>query len=552
MALGRWNPQTGRWEDEAGNPSGPVTPISQLPQNPVLGNPLEVARDGLLAMGQAVGGPIDEALGTGAPAAPAPAPTSPPVATQPEPVAPMTPPPSAPPATPGQLHRDSQTSTWGRTKTIVSQEERDAQTAVEGKLGEQANNARAQGNAAAALEENEGKGAAERARVLGAHQDAVKTVGDTYRAELTKLAEKEEALAKKPFTHLIHDASTAKRIGYAIAIIGGSIGAQLQGKGGNAALEVIMKTVDDDFTRQKVELDKQMSQLARKGVMNRHQYQDGIMELGLKKAAALDQVAEMTRAAGSKQASEAARLKFEGIAKQIEATALAGRKQMAETLRQTVTSGGSSTSVSMDPALGRGAAAGRVTESQGKAESFLTTMLNDHRTIEATPPLSEQGRKLLRTQMVLNSLYEKNPTADLATQLAGINQTVQQKLSDQDRRAFYAASRFLDPIIRMRSGAVVAPSEAERYTRDFFPSLGDKAQDIADKRRARIATLEGIAAQTSNPNHYRQQITGASTGTAGANASISDQQAIEMAKARLKANPNDDVAKRVLQMHGVQ
>jgi hypothetical protein len=168
---------------------------------------------------------------------------------------------------------------------------------------------------------------------------------------------------------------------------------------------------------------------------------------------------------------------------------------------------------------------------------------------------------MLRKQMVIDDLQRANPGLNLIAQKAALNDSIQTKLNDNDRRSFAAASRWIDPIMRNRSGAAIGISEAEKFVRDHFAAPGDRDQDIADKRNARIVAMKGIALSTQDPESYIKRIgEGGSApgavpipGSGAGPARMSQAEAAQLTQYVLSAGPSDprsQAATRLLRSQG--
>lgn len=71
----------------------------------------------------------------------------------------------------------------------------------------------------------------------------------------------------------------------------------------------------------------------------------------------------------------------------------------------------------------------------------------------------------------------------------------------EQRRYLQAQLDFMIPDLRMQSGAVINKSEYIMFVHQFFPTFGEPAESVAQKRQARIE--EGIAYETLAGDAYR-------------------------------------------------
>lgn len=61
-----------------------------------------------------------------------------------------------------------------------------------------------------------------------------------------------------------------------------------------------------------------------------------------------------------------------------------------------------------------------------------------------------------------------------------------------------AESDFISALLRRESGAAIAPSEFDRYQKQYFPQPGDSPQVLEQKRRAREMALRGLVMSSGN------------------------------------------------------
>lgn len=119
--------------------------------------------------------------------------------------------------------------------------------------------------------------------------------------------------------------------------------------------------------------------------------------------------------------------------------------------------------------------AAQLTEAQGKAVSYLNTM------VEATNALNTvKGYKPNEVSLALDNLSNGNP--------------LRRELSQTDRRVLNAQQAFAGAALRLESGAVITPQEIARKAQTLFPLPGDGPEVQADKRRQREAALRGMRA----------------------------------------------------------
>ncbi len=67
--------------------------------------------------------------------------------------------------------------------------------------------------------------------------------------------------------------------------------------------------------------------------------------------------------------------------------------------------------------------------------------------------------------------------------------------SPEQQRVDQAQRDFINAVLRRESGAVISPSEFANAARQYFPAVGDKPEQIAQKRRNRELATRGILAE---------------------------------------------------------
>lgn len=149
---------------------------------------------------------------------------------------------------------------------------------------------------------------------------------------------------------------------------------------------------------------------------------------------------------------------------------------------------------------------GKLSEGEQKSADYLNRMVEDEKIIRSVPPVTEEGRKMIREQAALEALAEKNPTADALAKVVAGRQTLEEKLSADDRRAYKAGSRLAATSLRGDSGAAISAGEYLNFDRQYLPGQGDKETDLADKENSRRVLLEGMATRTGRPQEHLPKI----------------------------------------------
>lgn len=128
------------------------------------------------------------------------------------------------------------------------------------------------------------------------------------------------------------------------------------------------------------------------------------------------------------------------------------------------------------------AAAGKMTETQAKASSFATRMVQAENSLQT---LQNEGLSL---------------SGKVKGEIPGGNY-LQSKNYQQYKQA---ASQFITAVLRQESGAAINKSEFDRYEKEFFPQPGDDPSVVSQKAAARAAAIDQMQ-RSAGPSYARNQ-----------------------------------------------
>lgn len=377
-------------------------------------------------------------------------------------------------------------------RTKISQGERDAQGDVESQIKEQGELARQHAQLVADQAEQVARAedeAALRKSEMAQQRSAVIDAGEQeYKARQAKADEAYDKWAKTDLKALAPNAAS---------IIGVALGAFASAGGGgpNQALAILKDKMDRDMEVQKANLAKQLQVADRWGSRAegaRELLRDQLKMLDIKQAATEDVVASRIRASAARAKVPEAKLAGEQEAARFAQSAAERRAKFLEGERTEVQSTVQKRLIEANPAYSLGGAALKLNGEQAKAADFAGRMIQDMGTIDKLPPMSEEGRKKLRSLAAQESVYEKNPTLKAAAQAAGLYKAPEEVLSDHDRQVFAAQKRIAASTLRGDSGAAISLGEYASFDQQYFPSPGDKDSDVQSKRQARQKLLDGM------------------------------------------------------------
>jgi hypothetical protein len=538
----RVNPQTGRLEDDNGNPlpMGAAIPMDQVaPQGPPPGMaPGALAANARAGMDLSQPVMLDRGGNDGPPMG---LPQQTPVA-QPSPVTPQQPPP---------MVRES--GTISHTHEVASPEERRAMAAMratdqdairiagqQGQLGqEQAQQQLQATQAQAGLRQQQAQETQARIDTGQAEAAAAKAQFDGEREKLSKMDVKDFWSTR----------TTGQKVAAAISLAMGAVGGVLTGKGGNVAMDVIHKAVDDDYRLQRAQIETQRGKLgdAEKNLhMTNEERARKLSELEVSQTAKWLGVADAAKVRAAEVGTRAAAVQAQVISNGAQEKAQAHYQQWLQGMRDKVTSSGTSVT-------GTGTTSGEATRAQGKQmeKAALAAQLADDFRNGGDQQLSEAAKaRILKNDRLMHA--QKDST--LATWLQGMapGSIVPTNRYDglTDREKEIANSQRL---MAEKAAALNYTAGGEKsldaMVAEFDPTVpgGNSRQKIENIRNIMNANA-GLAGKQMG---VAQQ--GIKTGAAGApqgRPALSPADRAEL-ETFVRTNPNDPRAARARQLLGL-
>lgn len=351
-----------------------------------------------------------------------------------------------------------------------------------------------------------------------------------------------------------------KTAGRTIAVALGEIGRALTKGSQNTAWDIVQAQTDEHYRLERMrieEADKKVA-TARQVVGDRKQSkQEALVDLEREHAAWNKALATRTRAESAAIGTEHAKLEGEKIANALDQKAAEHAQRVGALRREQVQTEGRT---SWTNTTGDGAGAGRggqPTENQAKLALLAQQMQGELDTISKNAPLTSKVLGKLQSQALGSEAADRAAAAGLtgaagvavARALGIVPKSKYEGMTDQEQLVANAWDNAVEKYARVLTGAGMPIDEARRLALQDAPHAGDSPVVIAQKFRR----MQSFAAQAmSLSGRAGQQIAPAAPGAGGAPAGLNDEQAIQLARQRLQANPNDEKAKQVLRMHGVQ
>ena len=149
------------------------------------------------------------------------------------------------------------------------------------------------------------------------------------------------------------------------------------------------------------------------------------------------------------------------------------------------------------PVRGRGDESKPLTEGQAKAVLFASRM---EAADQVMNDLAKRGTKTINPGSTSNS--------DVGDVIGAIS-------SPQQQQVVQARRDFVNAVLRRESGAVISPDEFANAERQYFPQIGDRAEVVAQKARARRSAIEGMKADI--PRSRQDDVPRISQGTSEQN-----------------------------------
>ena len=307
-------------------------------------------------------------------------------------------------------------------------------------------------------------------------------------AEYTKFKEME-------FKDYWDEKSTGSKIIAAIAVGLGQLGAGMQGRAGNTALDIINKQMDMDFARQKAAIDKQQTQygMAKEGeALASSSYAKQLQNLQLKEAAAYETVAAKYASMLAAQGVPTAQIQADANVQALQAQALDKKLQVEKELRNEI-----STTVRKKVDMMQVDANGNpvmpekaLTEGEGKTVGFGQRMAGAIKNYDASGGLSPQAADKIRRSIERNAVLDKNT----GLMIIGAGSLIPPDLNEKDRLAAQAMQEYIDNKLRQESGAAIGLSEYIGQFNTFAPRAGDTSRVIQQKRQSMTRGLASMMA----------------------------------------------------------
>lgn len=305
-------------------------------------------------------------------------------------------------------------------------------------------------------------------------------------AEYTKFKEME-------FKDFWEEKSTGSKIIAAIAVGLGQLGAGMQGRAGNTALDIINKQMDMDFARQKAAIDKQQTQysMAKEGeAAASSSYAKQLQNLQLKEAAAYETVAAKYASMLAAQGIPAAQIQADANVQALQAQALDKKMQVEKELRNEIT-----TTVRKKVDMMQVDAQGNpvmpekpLTEGQGNAVAFAKRMTEGIKNYDKAGGISPASADKVRKALKASAFLDKNSGSYLI--LPGAFNIPD--LPEKDRLALQGIREVITAGLRKDSGAAIGLNEFESEFDQMVPTRGDTSAVVKQKRgtvRSRIAAV---------------------------------------------------------------
>ena len=322
-------------------------------------------------------------------------------------------------------------------------------------------------------------------------------------AEYTKFKEME-------FKDYWEEKSTGSKIIAAIAVGLGQLGAGMQGRAGNTALDIINKQMDMDFARQKAAIDKQQTQygMAKEGeALASSSYAKQLQNLQLKEAAAYETVAAKYASMLAAQGVPAAQIQADANVQTLQAQALDKKLQVEKELRNEI-----STTVRKKVDMMQVDANGNpvmpekpLTEGQGKARGLLSRATAAVKEYDAVGGISPEDGDKMRRHLAENYVLQKDGTGIVRLILKPNARPFPDGFSEKARLAWNSLKEIADTSLRLETGAVVGDDEIKDRVEAIMPTGGDTSRVISQKR-GRISKITAGMAFQAGPGAAQSEI----------------------------------------------
>ena len=475
------------------------------------------------------------------------------------------------PATPAIANPQSQviesgTSGWSTqtSKPVQLQGEKDAIVAGQDIAKQQVANLQEQGKVSVDMALAQDQAAHDKAALAAEKdrekQEALAIAKTRIDGAAANMKAKQDAYAAMTPKEFYGPGDTGRLIKSAIAVGLGGIADRLLGRR-NGALDIIDGAAKDFRQREidKISRGKNIADLARQDWTDSQEGKlSALKDIDIKYASLYDKAAEEYAAALSAKGVSIAQIQSNKDILALQKKGTDSSEETFKSLRENVVKGSSGQvvkrTVTGDAATfanNPAAAAAiwgvdkhgqpiRPSEAQGKSAAYLQQIAPENETLKKTP-LSLETARLLYEQAALETLVAKNPGGDFASKLMGIQKTIEEKVPADQQIALGAARRWIDPILRQKSGAVLSPSDIKNTTEAYLPVKGDQPPALRAKEVARLRYQHSMA--TMAGADYKK-ILSADLGEADASPPAAPPDPAQIARAKAAATGTDDKAKR--------
>lgn len=434
-------------------------------------------------------------------------PETPTQAPQPEMVAPE-PAPLPAPAAPRMMPVENKETTTTTKQIKVTPEEKRLQAEKDAVVNQQIETAKKSAEIAKAQANIEMQKQNELSAMASKKEETILNVMQQADAELEQRKAEREAEYEKykqmDFKDYWDQKGTGAKVVAAIAIGLGQFGAGLQGKSGNTALDIINKSIEMDFNKQKEAIAKQREQygMAKEGeALATQSYAKQLQNLQLKEAAAYESVAAKYASMLAAQGVPAAQIQADANVQALQAQALDKKLAVEKELRTEVTTNVRK-KIDMMQVDAQGNPIGEqkpLTEGQGKATGLVTRMAQAVKEYDAAGGLSPKDADKMRKHIAENYSIQRDANGLVRYLLKPSARPYPEGFSEQARLAWNAAREMADASLRLESGAVVGDDEIKNRIESLLPTQGDTAKVLQQKRR-RMTVLIASGAQQMGQN----------------------------------------------------
>ena len=386
-----------------------------------------------------------------------------------------------------------------------------------------------------------------------------------------------DAVAHFKFQDYWSDKSTGQKVLAGISLTLGVLGGGLSGTGRNAGAEVIEKAIATDYQKQRDRLKYLGDQeaMARTGIGDAQQAQVAMLKhVDLMEAAATDSAKAKLMSGLARLGMTAEQIAGDQRVQALEAKSIEMRDklfgeeqhhietQTLESIAQVAQKRGKGTGTGKGG--GKGPRSPWISEVTGKPatdverhkDAFAERVVDQLKTMEAMPPLSQSDAKTIRDYLAQRIILDKSPGIDYLTKAAGMQNTLEGKLSPEGRASFQAINEWSRAILRGESGGAITNQETLDTFKAYTPTVGDSPANVAKKHEAMRNATRQETRRSFRPSYWDEklQMTGPAytAPKAGAAPAAPKGQADDEAMKWARANPKDPRAAAILAANGAR